>query len=84
MSWAEFRIRLFAFKRIERNKLELIRVHSYHTATGGLYSMNPKLFPKTLNKFWKVEDEIDNDKRMKRLEALRQKQIEVSKSKTNG
>jgi len=79
MSWAEFRIRLFAFKRMERNKIELLRVHAYHTASGGLYAMNPKSFPKTIDKFWKLGDIDNTEERIKRLEFLKQKQQEYLK-----
>jgi len=78
MSWAEFRIRLFAFKRMERNKIELLRIHAYHAASGGLYAMNPKLFPKSIDKFWKLpkEGELSDKKQLAELlESERKKML---------
>lgn len=74
MSWAEFRIRLFAFKRMELKNLELLRLHAWHTAQGGLYSMNPKLFPKNINSFWKLpkDKEIDEQAQKERYDLLKE------------
>ena len=84
MSWAEFRIRLFAYKRIKQNELELIRAASYMVASGNVYSMNPKKFPNTIDKFWKIEKPKDKAKQKQRIEALRQLQQEYLKKKQNG
>ena len=83
MSWAEFRIRLFAFKRQRQYELELLRVHAYHTATGGIYAFDPSKFPKTIDKFWNIgsiNTKTDIEAQKKRLEFLRQKQAEANKS----
>jgi hypothetical protein len=82
MSWAEFRIRLFAFNRIERNRLELYRLHAYHTASGGLYAMNPKKFPKSLNKFWKLpsDNEIDIESWKATAELLESERKQIGKN----
>ena len=73
MSWAEFRIRLFAYKRMQKNKIDLFRMHAFHAAQGGLYAFAPNKFPKTLDKFWKVSNTNVKDMQ-KRLEFLKQQQ----------
>jgi hypothetical protein len=86
MSWAEFRIRLFAFKRMQRDKLELLRIHAYHTASGGTYAFSPKEFPKTIDKFWKLDKKVDKKAQKMRLEILKKAKEEYNKkvSKRNG
>lgn len=87
MSWAEFKIRLFAFNRMQRNEIELTRVHAYHVASGGMYAMSPKHFPKTIDKFWRLDKKVDKEAQRKRIEFLKQKQQEArerKKKRANG
>lgn len=81
MSWAEFKIRLFAFKRIRSYELDLFRVHAYHAASGGMYAFSPKHFPKSLDKFWKVDKNIDLKARSLRHEILRKVQEKARNGK---
>ena len=72
MSWAEFRIRLFAYKRIKKEQWNMVRHLGWVNTKASAYVMNPKLMPKTINKFWEWDDDLKNNKsaREKRLEKL--------------
>lgn len=49
MTWAEFQIRLFAWKRTEDRAWEKVRFVAWHAMTGS--HLNAKKLPKTLNQF---------------------------------
>lgn len=53
MSWAEFRLRLFAYKRIEKNRLYELREVMWTTLIAPHY--NPKKLPKTRESFMPLE-----------------------------
>ena len=57
MSFAEFQIRLFAWKRVEERIWEKVRFQSWYSMTGS--HLDPKAFPKSLNQF--VPLSIDNN-----------------------
>lgn len=81
MSWAEFKIRLFALQRKRKYDLELARLTAYHIAIGGLYTFEPKKFPKTIEKFWPIEKKKRN---REGLELLKKLQKEYREKKQNG
>ena len=73
MSWAEFRIRLFAYRRMQKRQDDMMRLHAYHAATGGLYAFSPDKFPKTLDQFWSMNDNTNTEDRFKRLIEAQEK-----------
>lgn len=74
MSWAEFRIRLFAYRRMQKKQDNMMRLHAYHAATGALYAFEPDKFPKTLSQFWRVDEKGEVSGRKKRMEILKREQ----------
>ena len=74
MSWAEFRIRLFAYRRMQKRQDDMMRLHAYHAATGALYAFEPDKFPKTLSQFWRVDEKGEVSGREKRMEILKREQ----------
>jgi len=75
MTWAEFQIRLFAWKRTQEREWEKVRFLAWHAMTGS--HQDPKKMPKTLSQFMK----LDLDKKTTPLisEAQKQRFLEVSK-----
>ena len=74
MSWAEFRIPLFAYRRMQKSQDDMMRLHAYHAATGALYAFAPDKFPKTLDQFWRVDKKEEVSGREKRMEILKREQ----------
>jgi hypothetical protein len=74
MSWAEFLIRLFAYKRQELKEWEKVRFISY-SATKAPH-LDPKKLPKTIEKFLplggkKEVTKVDEGMKQRFLEATR-------------
>ena len=82
MSWAEFRIRLFAYRRMQKRQDDMMRLHAYHTARGSLYAFAPDTFPKTLDQFWSIEGNTNKEDRFKSLIEA-QKKYKEQKQKKN-
>ena len=82
MSWAEFRIRLFAYRRMQKRQDDMMRLHAYHAATGGLYAFSPDKFPKTLDQFWSAEENTNKEDRFKSLIEAQEK-YKAQKQKKN-
>lgn len=61
MTFAEFRIRLFAYKRVQQRDWEKVRFISYHAMIGS--HMDPKRLPKSINSFMN----LDIDKEVKHV-----------------
>ena len=59
MSFAEFQIRLFAYKRVQEREWEKVRVLAWYAMTGS--HQDPKKMPKTISQFMSLE--IDNKNR---------------------
>ena len=53
MSFAEFQIRLFAYKRVQDREWEKVRLLAWHAMTGS--HQNPKKMPKSLNEFMRLD-----------------------------
>jgi len=53
MSFAEFQIRLFAWKRVQEREWEKVRLLAWYTMTGS--HQDPKKMPKTLNQFMQLD-----------------------------
>lgn len=78
MTWAEFQIRAFAYRRMQEKKELLAREGAWASLIGSHY--NPKKLPKSKDKFWRIgvkERKVDD--RMK--EAIRRAQEEYFKKK---
>ena len=58
MTWAEFRIRLFAYKRQEKERNYWSREIAYNALIGS--HVNPKKLPKSREKFISLEGEIQS------------------------
>ena len=55
MTWAEFRIRLFAYKRKEKNEWIKIRELAWASTIGP--HLDPKKLPKSKNEFMPIDGE---------------------------
>ena len=54
MTWAEFRIRQFAYRRIEKNDWYKVREIAYSALIGS--HVDPKKLPKNKDKFMKLDN----------------------------
>ena len=78
MTWAEFQIRAFAYRRMQENKELLAREIAWNALLAPHY--NPKKLPKSKDKFWQIgKKEKVSDDRMK--EAIKKAQDEYFKKK---
>ena len=68
MSFAEFQIRLFAWRRTEERAWEKVRLLSWYALTGS--HMNPKRLPKSITQLMS----LDLDKKPKNIISEEQKQ----------
>lgn len=82
VSWAEFRIRLFSFKRKELEKYKLARIHALKTAEAVGYLLDSKSKNITLEAFWDLENPYKKKQKQKeRLEILKKARLEYLKQK---
>ena len=79
VSWAEFRIRLFSFNRIQDNEIQKMRILAYKNMQGTAIAFGGKI--PHIDKFWKLDTKVDKEKQNKRLEALRKAREEYFKNK---
>lgn len=86
MSWAEFRIRLFAFNRMELREWEKIRFLAYENLKSTQYVMNSKAkIPRTIEKYLPLyENKVDNSKRNAMFEILKKEQEKFKEKYNNG
>jgi hypothetical protein len=70
MTMAEFNIRLFSFKRLERNKEVLFREVAWQSLVGS--HADPKKIPKNREKFWQIGEvsNIDKERKIRMKEAM--------------
>ena len=80
MTMAEFNIRLFAFKRMSRDKEMLFREVGYSAMVGS--HLDPKKMPKTKQKYWSIG--VDNRIDEKQLEQNKATMLEAYKQYNNG
>jgi hypothetical protein len=73
MSYAEFQIRLFAYKRVQLREWEKVRILAWYAMKGP--HMNPKNMPKSLNQFIKLD--IDNGHATRVTEAQKARFLEA-------
>lgn len=74
MSWAEFRIRLFSYNRMELKEWDKVRWLAYQNLISTQYVMNDKAkIPKTIDDFADLYG-INKKKKQKGLERLREEQ----------
>ena len=83
MTFAEFQIRLFAYKRMQLREWEKVRLISWSAFIGS--HQDPKTMPKTIDKFMSLDNTnakkgITEDKKKRYLEAMR----EYLKQSNNG
>ncbi len=82
MSWAEFRIRLFSYRRMQKRQDDMMRLHAFHAAQGGLYAFAPDKFPKTLDQFWSMDEKTNKEDKFKSLIEAQEK-YKAQKQKKN-
>ena len=75
MSFAEFQIRLFAWKRCQEREWEKVRFLAWHAMTGS--HQNPKRLPKSLNQFMALG--IDKKQGATISEAQKERFLEATK-----
>jgi hypothetical protein len=75
MSFAEFQIRLFAYRRVQEREWEKIRFIGWCATTGS--HMNPKKLPKSLNQFMPLS--LDKKTATGISEAQKQRFLEATK-----
>lgn len=78
MTWAEFQIRAFAYRRMQEKKELLAREVAWASLIGSHY--NPKNLPKSKDKFWRigVKPKVTNTRMQ---EAIKAAQDEYFKKK---
>ncbi len=88
VSWAEFRIRLFAFKRMQDNEIEKLRILAYKNMEGVGYAISAALSKggkmPHIDKFWSInrkQTKEDLEKQNKRMNVLRMVKQEYLKKK---
>ena len=75
MSFAEFQIRLFAWKRTEERAWEKVRILAWYSMTGS--HQDPKKMPKSISQFMSLE--LDNKQNSAITEAHKQRFLEAMK-----
>ena len=81
MTMAEFNIRLFAFRRMTRDKEMLFREVGYSSLVGNHY--DPKKLPKSKQEYWRIghEKKIDIDNRKALAQMMRDKITQYKNNK---
>lgn len=75
MSFAEFQIRLFAWKRTEERAWEKVRILAWYSMTGS--HQDPKRMPKSISQFMSLE--LDNKQTSVITESHKQRFLEAMK-----
>lgn len=75
MSFAEFQIRLFAWKRVEERAWEKVRIMAWYALVGS--HQDPKKLPKSISQFMKLS--FDDKKRSQISDEMKAKFIEATK-----
>lgn len=75
MSFAEFQIRLFAWKRVEERAWEKVRIIAWYSMTGS--HQDPKKMPKSITQFMKLS--FDDKKHSKISDEMKAKFLEATK-----
>jgi len=76
MSFAEFQIRLFAYKRIQLKEWEKVRFMGWCSTIGS--HQDPKKMPKNINAFMPLD--LDNKKVTKVSDAMKERFLEEYKT----
>jgi|TARA_R110000822_G_scaffold300840_1_gene424391 hypothetical protein len=84
MTMAEFNIRLFSFKRLERNKEVLFREVAWQSLVGS--HSDPKKIPKNKQKFWQIGKAEKVNEEMKNImkEAMLNARSNYTKTNKDG
>ena len=80
MTWAEFRIRLFAYQRVEKRDWYKVREIAYASLIGP--HCDPKKLPKTKESFMPMNEKSGVSKSM--IEQMKKAQAQYLKDKQNG
>lgn len=78
MTWAEFRIRLYAYQRQQTNKEYELRRLCYQIYVSNYYGKGK---PKNIDSFWNIKSSQSYDRRMQRIETLRKARENYIKQK---
>jgi hypothetical protein len=77
MTWAEFSIRLHAYKRLERKEWYKVREIAYAATVGA--HLNPKRLPKTKEQFMPLNLKFRNTQRERIAKRIKEAQNEYYK-----
>ena len=77
MTWAEFQIRAFAYRRMQEKKELLAREVAWSALIGSHY--NPKKLPKTKEKFWSIGKKKQSKRDESMQNAIKQAQEDYFK-----
>lgn len=82
MTWAEYRIRLFAYERIQKRLDYRQRDIMYQTYVSNW--MSDKKKPVSINKFWKLDDvdDVARERRIAKLRAAQEKYLQEKNART--
>jgi len=75
MTWAEFKIRLFAYNRLELKDWRKVREIAYNSLIS--FNVDPKSLPKSINHFMPL-DKVSSTAREKRRARIAQVQKEYA------
>jgi hypothetical protein len=82
MTWAEFLIRLHAYRRLDLKEWYKVREIAWSALVGSHY--DPKKLPKNIERFIPLSDESKDDGADAMLKRMREVQEEYLKNKKNG
>ena len=84
MTWAEFQIRAFAYRRMQEKKELLAREIAWNALIGSHY--NPKKLPKDKNRFWQIGNKkiSTNDSMKLAIKKAQEDYFKELKQKQNG
>jgi hypothetical protein len=84
MTWAEFQIRAFAYRRMQERKELLAREIAWASLTGSHY--NPKKLPKSKDKFWRIgtKPKVENERMKEAIKKAQEDYFKELKRQKNG
>ena len=84
MTWAEFQIRAFAYRRMQEKKELLAREIAWAGLIGSHY--NPKKLPKSKDKFWRIgtKKKVTDTRMQEAIKAAQDEYFKKKKELLNG
>jgi hypothetical protein len=84
MTWAEFQIRAFAYRRMQEKEELLAREIAWASLTGSHYA--PKKLPESKDKFWKIgnKPKVQNDRMQQAIKQAQKDYFKELKLQKNG